>query len=111
MTLEEIQRVEDIVNDVIKKDLPIHFEELTVEEAKARGAIGLFEDKYAQLGGKMKVYFIGDNEKDCFSKEICGGPHAERTGELGSFKIKKEESVSAGVRRIKATVSGPKKGE
>jgi len=111
MTLEEIQRVEDIVNDVIKKDLPIHFEELTVEEAKARGAIGLFEDKYAQLGGKMKVYFIGDNEKDCFSKEICGGPHVERTGKLGSFKIKKEESVSAGVRRIKATVSGPKKGE
>ena len=101
MTPEEIQKVEDMVNDAIKRDLPIHVEELTMEEAKERGAIGFFEDKYAQIGGKIKVYFVGD-----YSKEICGGPHVTHTGELGSFKIQKEEAVSAGVRRIKATVSG-----
>ena len=71
-------------------------EEMTVDEAKAQGAIGLFESKY---GEKVKVYTIGD-----FSKEICGGPHAQNTAELGSFKIKKEESSSAGVRRIKAVI-------
>jgi alanyl-tRNA synthetase len=101
MTPEEIQKVEDMVNDAIKRDLPIHVEELTMEEAKERGALGFFEDKYAQIGGKIKVYFVGD-----YSKEICGGPHVTHTGELGSFKIQKEEAVSAGVRRIKATVSG-----
>ncbi|MFZ2804238.1 MAG: alanine--tRNA ligase [Patescibacteria group bacterium] len=104
MTPEEIQKVEDIVNAVINEDLPVHFEEMTVEEAKKRGAIGLFEEKY---GDKIKVYFVG-NEKGDFSKEICGGPHVAHTGELGSFKIQKEEAVSAGVRRIKATVTGPK---
>jgi alanyl-tRNA synthetase len=106
MTPEQIKQAEDIVNDAIKRDIPIHFEELTTEEAKARGAIGLFEDKYAQIGGKIKVYFVGSDEKGYFSKEICGGPHVEHTGELGSFKIQKEEAVSAGVRRIKATVTG-----
>ncbi len=74
---------------------------MTVEEAKSRGVIGLFEDKYALVGNKIKVYFMGD-----FSKEICGGPHVSETGELGSFKIQKEEAVSAGVRRIKAMVTG-----
>ncbi|MCC7522187.1 alanine--tRNA ligase [Candidatus Uhrbacteria bacterium] len=101
MTPEEIKKVEDIVNDIIKQDVPMHCEQLTVDEAKKRGAIGLFGDKYALMGDKINVYFAGD-----FSKEICGGPHVERTGELGSFKIQKEEAVSAGVRRIKATVSG-----
>ena len=72
---------------------------MSEEEAKARGAIGIFTDKYAQLGGKIKVYFVGD-----FSKEVCGGPHVEHTGQLGAFKIAKEEAVSAGVRRIKATL-------
>ncbi len=104
MTPEQITEVEGIVNDAINRDLPIHAEELTTEEAKARGAIGLFEDKYAQMGGKIKVYFVGNDEKGYFSKEICGGPHVAHTGELGSFKIQKEEAVSAGVRRIKATV-------
>ncbi|MEO5928203.1 MAG: alanine--tRNA ligase [Patescibacteria group bacterium] len=107
MTPEQIKQTEDIVNDAIKRDLPIHFEELTTDEAKARGAIGLFDDKYAQLGGKIKVYFVGSDEKGFFSKEICGGPHVTHTGELGNFKIQKEEAVSAGVRRIKATVAGP----
>lgn len=97
MTPEQIKQVEDIVNEQIKKDLPVRAEQLTVEEAKARGAIGLFEDKYAQIGGKINVYFMGD-----FSKEICGGPHVEHTGQLGGIKIAKEEASSAGVRRIKA---------
>lgn len=99
VTDEQLRRVEEIVNDVIKRDLKVSFELMTEEEAKARGAIGVFADKYAQLGGKIKVYFVGD-----YSKEVCGGPHVERTGELGGFKIIKEEAVSAGVRRIKAVV-------
>ncbi len=94
MTKEELQQVEDIVNEQIKRDLEVKCEEKTLEEAKKSGAMGLFENKY---GEKVKVYTIGD-----FSKEICGGPHVKHTGELGHFKIKKEESSSAGVRRIKA---------
>ncbi len=100
LTSDEVKRVEEKVNEVIKRDLPAHFEMLTVEEAKARGAIGLFEDKYAKLGNKVKVYFIGD-----YSKEICGGPHVGHTGAIGTFKIQKEEAVSAGVRRIRAVIS------
>ena len=69
---------------------------MTLDEAKESGAIGLFENKY---GEKVKVYSIGD-----FSKEICGGPHVEHTGNMGTFKIKKEEASSAGVRRIKAVL-------
>ena len=94
MTPEQIQKVEDLVNEQIKRDLKVTCEEMTLAEAKASGATGLFENKY---GEKVKVYTIGD-----FSKEICGGPHVTHTGELGHFKIKKEESSSAGVRRIKA---------
>lgn len=94
MTKEQLKEVEDIVNEQIKRDLPVTCEEMTVEEAKDSGATGLFESKY---GDKVKVYTIGD-----FSKEICGGPHVKHTGELGKFKILKEESSSAGVRRIKA---------
>ncbi len=99
MTPEQIQQVEAIVNEQIAKAMPVHFEMLSVEEAKARGAIGLFEDKYASIGGQLKVYFIGD-----YSKEICGGPHVTNTSELGGFKIQKEEAVSAGVRRLKAVL-------
>ena len=94
MTKEEIQKVEDLVNEQIQKDLPVTCEEMSYEDAKKSGAIGLFTDKY---GDKVKVYTIGD-----FSKEICGGPHVTHTGDLGTFKIKKEESSSSGVRRIKA---------
>ena len=96
MTKEQIQQVEDIVNEQIKRDLPVTCEEMSLEDAKNSGAMGLFENKY---GDKVKVYTIGD-----FSKEICGGPHVTHTGELGHFKIKKEESSSAGVRRIKAVL-------
>lgn len=103
MTPEELQKVEVMVNDAISRDLPVTFDTYSMEEAKAMGALGYFEDKYAQLGGKIKVYTVGD-----YSKEICGGPHVTHTGALGSFKIQKEEAVSAGVRRIKAVVTGPK---
>lgn len=103
MTPEQIMEVERLVNEAISKALPVHFELLDVEEAKARGAIGLFGDKYAQIGGKIKVYFVGEGPM-CFSKEICGGPHVNNTSELKSFKIQKEEASSAGVRRIKAVV-------
>lgn len=96
MTEDELKQVEDWVNAAIKADAPITCEEMTVEEAKKSGAIGIFESKY---GDKVKVYTMGK-----FSKEICGGPHAQRTGELGVFKIQKEESSSSGIRRIKATL-------
>ncbi len=99
MTPEELQKVEQLVNEAIAKNDVVRMEEMAVEEAKTRGVIGLFEDKYAQVGNKVKVYFMGD-----FSKEICGGPHVTQTGELKNFKIQKEEAVSAGVRRIKAIV-------
>ncbi|MFH1078550.1 MAG: alanine--tRNA ligase [Patescibacteria group bacterium] len=99
MTPEELKAVEDEVNAVIEADLPVERDETTVEAAKDAGAIGLFEQKY---GDKVSVYTVAG-----FSKEICGGPHIAKTGELGNFSIIKEEAVSAGVRRIKATVSGP----
>ena len=96
MTKEEIAQVEALVNEWIQADVPITMKETTVEEAKAEGAIGLFESKY---GERVRMYTMGP-----YSKEICGGPHATHTGELVSFKIQKEESSSAGVRRIKAII-------
>ena len=96
MTPEEIAEVERLVNEAIKAGYEITCEEMTVDEAKSQGAIGLFTSKY---GERVKVYTMGD-----FSKEICGGPHAKNTADLKSFKIKKEESSSAGVRRIKAVI-------
>jgi len=97
MTDEQKKRVEDIVNAQIDAKLSVHQELLTVAEAKKRGAIGLFEDKYESVGDQVKVYFIGD-----YSSEICGGPHVENTAELGHFTLQKEEASSAGIRRIKA---------
>jgi alanyl-tRNA synthetase len=94
LTPEEVTKVEDMINDVIAQDIPVVMKEMTLEEAKAEGFTGLFESKY---GERVKTYSIGD-----FSKEICGGPHAEHTGLLGKFKIAKQENVSAGVKRIKA---------
>ena len=96
LTKEELQQVEDLVNEWIQAKAPITCEEMTVDEAKEQGAVGLFGDKY---GERVKVYTMGT-----FSKEICGGPHAGNTGELGHFKIKKEEASSSGVRRIKAVL-------
>ena len=97
MTKEEIQQVEDIVNEQIKKDLPVTMEIMDLEDAKNSGARALFGEKYES---KVKVYSIGD-----FSKEVCGGPHVEHTGLIGTFKIAKEQSSSAGVRRIRAVIS------
>ena len=94
MTAEEIAKTQDLVNDAIQRNLPITCEEMPIEEARKTGAIGLFGDRYGEV---VKVYTMGD-----FSKEICGGPHANSTGELGHFVITKEQSSSSGVRRIKA---------
>ena len=96
LTDEEKKAIEDLINEKIKENIPVVVEELTVDEAKKQGAQGVFDSKY---GEKVKVYSIGD-----FSKEICAGPHIDNTSEMGTFKIKKEESSSAGVRRIKAVL-------
>ena len=96
VTKEQLEQIEKIVNEQINRNLPVTCEEMTVEEAKKSGAMGLFENKY---GDKVKVYTIGD-----FSKEICGGPHVTNTKGMGTFKIKKEEASSSGVRRIKAVL-------
>lgn len=96
MTKEEVQKVEDIVNEQIKRDLPVTCEEMDIEDAKKSGARALFSEKYDK---RVKVYSIGD-----FSKELCAGPHVEHTGTIGHFKITKEQSSSAGVRRIRAVI-------
>ncbi|MBT7703034.1 alanine--tRNA ligase, partial [Candidatus Peregrinibacteria bacterium] len=96
MTPEQKETVTARVNEIIEANLPITFEMMTVDEAKASGAIGVFPDRYDE---KIKVYTV-----EGFSKEICGGPHVASTGALGIFKIKKEQSSGAGVRRIKATL-------
>lgn len=98
MTAEQIIEVEKIVNEAIAKKLPVKFTEMTLDEAKTCGAMGVFESKY---GERVKVYTIGEGD-EVVSKEICGGPHVENVGVLGKFKITKEESSSSGVRRIKA---------
>ena len=94
MTDEEKKKVEDLVNEYIKMDIPVERLEMKKEEALKMGAEAMFLDKYGDI---VTVYKIGD-----VSVELCGGPHVARTGELGHFKIKKEEASSAGVRRIKA---------
>lgn len=96
MTKEQIQMVEDLVNDAIKRDLKVTVETMSLDEARAAGAIAFFDSKY---GEKVTVYTIGD-----FSKEVCGGPHVTHTGDMGHFKILKEQSSSAGIRRIKAVL-------
>ncbi len=96
LTPEELASIEKFVNDAIKADLPVVCEEMTLEEARAKNAIGVFDNKY---GAKVKVYTVGD-----VSCEICGGPHVQHTGELQGFKIQKQENVAAGVKRIKAVV-------
>ena len=104
MTEEEIKKVEDIVNQKIKEDLPVICRETTLKNAKEMGAAGVFGEKY---GEKVKVYSVGDpsaKNGQVFSKEICGGPHVKRTSELKEFKILKEESSSAGIRRIKGVL-------
>ena len=100
LTDEEKQKVEEMVNEQIQKKLPVNCEEMSLEKTKEIGAMGVFENKY---GEKVKVYTIGESD-NVFSREICGGPHIKNTRELGKFMIKKEQSSSAGVRRIKAVL-------
>ena len=94
LTDEQIEAVQKIVNTQIKRDQPVSMETMPLEEALNAGALAFFGEKY---GERVKVYTIGD-----FSKEVCGGPHANRAGELGHFRILKQESVGKGVRRIRA---------
>ncbi len=96
MSEEEIKKVEEIVNEKIKEALPVKREEMTIEEAKKQNALAFFDAKYSE---KVSVYSVGN-----FSKEVCAGPHISNTKELGKFKILKEESVAAGIRRIKAVL-------
>ena len=96
LTDEEIEKVQEIVRNKIKDNLPVHFEMMPLQKAKEMGAIGLFDAKYAK---DVKVYFIGD-----YSKEFCGGPHVNFTGDIKSFKITKEENLGKGYRRIYAVV-------
>ncbi len=96
LTHEEIKQVEDLVNDAVQKDYPVTKEEMPYEDAIKSGAMAFFKLKYPP---RVNVYSVGD-----FSKELCGGPHVSHTAEIGHFKITKEEAVSAGVRRIRATV-------
>lgn len=101
LTPEEIKKVEDLVNKKIKEDLPVSFLELPKSEAEKTGALYFFKQKYPD---RVKVYFVGPTMESAWSKEFCGGPHVTHIGEVGQFKIVKEEAVSAGTRRIRATV-------
>jgi alanyl-tRNA synthetase len=97
LTADELQKVQDIVNKKIEENLPVHFEIMSLQKAKEIGAIGLFDDKYAD---DVKVYFVGD-----YSKEFCGGPHVDFTGRLKRFKILKQDNIGHGQRRIYAVVN------
>ena len=99
---DELAKVEEWVNDAIKKDLSVKWEEMPYEKAAGEGALGFFKEKY---GAMVKVYMVFDpNTGEAYSKEFCGGPHVEHTDTIGHFRILKEESSSAGVRRIRATI-------
>ncbi|MEK7185605.1 MAG: alanine--tRNA ligase, partial [Patescibacteria group bacterium] len=108
MTDEQKKAVEDIVNEKITAALPVSFESMSLEKARELGAVGVFGERYPDtvtvytIGGQNAT--VGDKSNEIFSREICGGPHVENTQELGRFKIAKEEAVSQGVRRIKATL-------
>ena len=104
LTEEQCRRAEDLVNAEIQKNHPVSFELLSVADAKKAGAIGLFEERYEQVGDLVKMYTVGDATSGIFSREICGGPHVEFTRELEAFAILKEEASSAGIRRIKAVI-------
>jgi len=101
LTSEELQKVEDLVNEVVQKDLLMSYKEMPLEEAKETGALFFFKEKYPD---RVKVYYAGHNLDDAFSKEFCGGPHVTNTLKVGKFKITKQESVGAGVKRIRADV-------
>jgi alanyl-tRNA synthetase len=102
MTEEEIRKTEEMVNEKIKEALPVNFKEMPKEEAEKTGALKFFKGNYPDT---VKVYYVGDSIEGAYSKEFCGGPHVANTREIGDFKIIKEESSSAGIRRIRAVVS------
>ncbi len=97
LTKEQLKKLEELVNEQIKKAIPVERKEESLAEAKKEGALAFFGEKYKP--GKVSVYTIGD-----FSKEVCAGPHVKNTKVIGKFKILKEESVAAGIRRIKAVI-------
>ena len=102
LTPEELQAVEDLVNEKINEDLPVHMVEMPKDEALAAGALAFFKAKYADI---VKVYYMGETLETAWSKEFCGGPHVEHTNQVVKFKIKKEEAVAAGVRRIRGVLA------
>jgi len=99
---EEFKKVEDLINETIKKDLPVNFKILTKDEAIKTGAVHAFNEKYADT---VKVYYVGESIEDAFSKEFCGGPHVSRTGEIGRVRITKQEKIGAGLMRVYAVVN------
>ena len=105
LTADELKKVEEIVNEKINQELPVRFKEMPKEDAEKTGARKFFKGNYPPT---VKVYYIGseDDILGAYSKEFCGGPHVENTSEIGKFKIIKEEASSAGVRRIRAAISG-----
>src|SRR3989338_5594608 len=106
VTVEELKKVEDWVNEQVRKDLPVKREIMSLQEARKLGAIGLFDEKYED---KVSIYTISDaGSGEVVSREFCCGPHVERTGQIGKFKIVKEEAVASGIRRIKAVVEEDK---
>jgi alanyl-tRNA synthetase len=101
---EQLAEIEGIVNQNIAADWPVSWHEMSPEEALREGALGAIGDRY---GATVKVYTMGNPDGEWYSKEICGGPHVERTSQVGRFQILKEQSSSAGVRRIRASVQPP----
>jgi len=102
MMTEEIKQVEDLINRAIKQDLIVNSKEMSFDEAIKSGALAFFKLKYPE---RVTVYTVGD-KNDYFSKEVCGGPHVQHTGEIGGIKIAKEEAVSTGIRRIRIQLTG-----
>ena len=102
VTPDEIQKVEDMINEAIARDYTVEFKNMPYEEAVKTGALYFFKEKYPK---EVHVYSVFDPKtNEVFSREFCGGPHVTHTSEIGEFKILKEESSSAGIRRIRGRV-------
>ena len=108
VTPGELAKIEAIVNEAIARDWPMRMREMSPDDAFASGALGAFGDRY---GPTVTVYTAGDPTGEWYSKEICGGPHVVHTAELGHFRIVKEESSAAGVRRIRAVLEQTERGQ
>jgi len=101
MTTDEIKQVDDLINDAIRQNLSVSVDEMKYDDAVKSGALAFFKLKYPE---NVTVYTIGDTSEP-FSREVCGGPHVQHTGEIGQIKITKEEAVSAGIRRIRVQLT------